>query len=230
MVYGIAAPGSLVLGTTSTQPITPIMPETPATTDVVVSISPALVGSPAVGQRLELGLNIIGGESVAGYQATVQFDTTALRYVSGANGDYLPTGAFFVQPKVEGNLVKLNAASLAGESNGDGTLATLTFEIIAVKASALMLTDVLLTNSAGEAFVPTLKNAEITETQQFKGDVNGDGIVNIQDLVLFASNLGQTGTNAADVNGDGIVNIQDLVLVASALGSSAAAPSVLPNH
>ena len=57
-----------------------------------------------------------------------------------------------------------------------------------------------------------------------KEDVNGDGIVNIQDLVLVASNLGKTGQNAADVNGDNIVNIQDLVLVAGALGNSAAAP------
>ena len=59
-------------------------------------------------------------------------------------------------------------------------------------------------------------------------DVNGDGIVNIQDLVLVASNLGKTGQNAADVNADGIVNIQDLVLVAGALGTSAAAPSIHP--
>ena len=61
-----------------------------------------------------------------------------------------------------------------------------------------------------------------------KGDVNGDGIVNIQDLVLVAGKLGQTGTNSADVNGDGVVNIQDLVLVAGALGTSAAAPSPHP--
>ena len=54
-------------------------------------------------------------------------------------------------------------------------------------------------------------------------DVNGDGVVNIQDLVLVASGFGQTGQNAADVNGDGIVNIQDLVLVAGAFGSGAAA-------
>ncbi|MDE0313650.1 MAG: cohesin domain-containing protein [Candidatus Poribacteria bacterium] len=199
---------------------------TPATTGVKVSISPASVASPAVGQQLTLSLNIAEGENVAGYQATVQFDTTALRYVSGANGDYLPAGAFFVEPKVEGNLVKLNAASLAGESNGDGTLATLTFEVIAVKASTLTLSDVLLTNSAGKAFVPTIENAQITETTQLKEDINGDGIVNIQDLVLVAGRLGQTGTNSADVNGDGIVNIQDLVLVAGALGTSAAAPSL----
>ncbi len=197
-----------------------------AITDAAVSISPASGPSPAVGQQLQLSLKIIGGEAVVGYQATVQFDRTALRYVSSANGDFLPAGAFFVQPKVEGNLIKLNAASLAGESNGDGTLATLTFEVIAVKASTLTLSDVLLTNSAGEAFVPTVENSEITETPQLKGDVNGDGIVNIQDLVLVAGQLGQTGTNSADVNGDEIVNIQDLVLVAGALGTSAAAPSL----
>ena len=57
-------------------------------------------------------------------------------------------------------------------------------------------------------------------------DVNGDGGVNIQDLVLVASNLGRTGQNKADVNADGIVNIQDLVLVAGALNNAAAAPSL----
>ena len=210
----------------STTPETP--PETPADTDAVVSISPASVASPAVGGQLEVRLNIASGEAVAGYQATVQFDTTALRYVSGANGDYLPAGAFFVQPKVEGNLVKLNAASLAGESNGDGTLATLAFEVIAAKASALTLSDVILTDNEGIGYAPSVENAEITEPTGLKGDVNGDGIVNIQDLVLVAANLGKTGQNAADVNGDGQVNIQDLVLVAGALGNSAAAPSLHP--
>ena len=58
-------------------------------------------------------------------------------------------------------------------------------------------------------------------------DVNGDGIVNIQDLVLVASNLGQTGQSRADVNGDGVVNVQDLVMVAGALGQgTAASPSL----
>ena len=223
VVYGITAPGDFALGAVSTQPTTPTTPETP-TTDAVVSLSPVSVASPAIGQQIEFSLNIAGGETVAGYQATVQFDTTALRYVSGANGDFLFAGAFFVQPVVEGNLVKLNAVSLSGESNGDGTLAKITFEVIAVKASTLTLSDVLLTDNAGVAYVPSLENAEITEQTQLKGDVNGDGIVNIQDLVLVASNLGKTGQNAADINGDGVVNIQDLVLVAGALGSSAAAP------
>ena len=44
-------------------------------------------------------------------------------------------------------------------------------------------------------------------------DVNGDGIVNIQDLVIVANALGKA---EPDLNGDGVVNIQDLVIVAKA--------------
>ncbi len=57
------------------------------------------------------------------------------------------------------------------------------------------------------------------------GDLNHDGVVNILDLVLVASQLGATGPSAADLNGDNTVNIQDLVLVANALDNGAAAPS-----
>ena len=58
-------------------------------------------------------------------------------------------------------------------------------------------------------------------------DVNDDGVVDVQDLVLVAQRYGQTGTNAADVNEDGIVNIDDLILVAAAIDAdAAAAPSL----
>ena len=57
------------------------------------------------------------------------------------------------------------------------------------------------------------------------GDLNHDGVVNILDLLLVASQLGATGPSTADLNGDNTVNIQDLVLIANALDSVAAAPS-----
>ena len=63
-------------------------------------------------------------------------------------------------------------------------------------------------------------------SETVREDINGDGVVNIQDLTLVAAQLGQMGEDMpADVNGDGVVNIQDLVLVGGAFGEGAAAPS-----
>ena len=73
---------------------------------------------------------------------------------------------------------------------------------------------------------------EITPTMEpplLLGDVNRDGVVNAQDLVLVAAQFGRREENNADINGDGIVNILDLVTVASTLGNAAAAPSVTPH-
>ena len=52
-------------------------------------------------------------------------------------------------------------------------------------------------------------------------DVNRDGVVNIQDLVLVAQAFGEYNEKA-DVNGDGAVNIIDLLRVASHFGEEVA--------
>ena len=48
------------------------------------------------------------------------------------------------------------------------------------------------------------------------GDVNGDGVVNVLDLILIAQHIGtlNPSNRRADVNKDGVVNILDLTLVA----------------
>ena len=60
-------------------------------------------------------------------------------------------------------------------------------------------------------------------------DLNADGVVNILDLVLVASEFGRDGENLrGDVNNDQMVNVFDLVSVASRFGERAvaAAPEV----
>ena len=59
----------------------------------------------------------------------------------------------------------------------------------------------------------------MNESPERPEDVNADGVVNIQDLVFVAANLGAIGQHAADVNADGVVNILDLVQVAGAFGN-----------
>ena len=191
-----------------------------------ISISPASVLSSNVGQQLKLSLNVADGENVAGYQAYVGFDSTTLRYVSSEDGGYFGQFAFILPAAATQNTVTLAATSLTGESQGDGTLATLTFEVISVKASAVRLSNVLLTNGLGESLRPCIEHGQITIPPGLDGDVNGDAVIDVLDLVQIATNFGQQGKHAADVNGDGVVNIVDLTLVAAGLWQNAAAPSV----
>ena len=55
-------------------------------------------------------------------------------------------------------------------------------------------------------------------------DLNSDGVVNILDLVLVASQFGTTHATA-DLNADGTVDMDDLVFVANAWGRVAGAPT-----
>ena len=196
-----------------------------ANANAIVSLAPSPVQSPVIGASLRLSLNIADGANVAGFQATVGFDPTALRYVSGTNGGYLPTGAFFMPPVVEENRVTLAVTTLAEAQHGDGALATLTFEVIAVKTSTLSLFEVHLVSPDGERWFPRAESGQVIAPPEIFGDVNKDGVVNIQDLVVVGSNFRQAGANSADVNEDGVVDILDLVLVADAIRNTATAPA-----
>ncbi len=230
--------------------------------NATVSISPASVVSPDVGGELTFSINIAGGENVAGYQVTVSFESATLQpivsfdsiasfdsttfYVSFTNGDYLPAGAFFAGPIVVDDWlgdtslgepifstkVILAANTLAGAANGDGTLATLTFQVGDFKPSTLTLSQVYLVDSDGKRWEVTMESAAVTippePEEEVVGDINRDGVVDILDLTIVGARFGQRGQNSADLNGDGLVDIVDLVLVASEFGDEAAAPSLYP--
>ncbi len=153
-----------------------------------VSVEPAEVESPAAGEELTVSINIAGGADVAGYQVTLNFDPTALSYVSRKNADYLPEGSFEVPAVlVEGgdtidessvtideSSVTIAATSLTGPaSDVDGTLATVTFEVVAAKASTIGLTGVIISDAAGQALeVATIMDGMVTVGH---GDTEADG-------------------------------------------------------
>jgi len=209
-----------------------------------IRITPYPVEAPAIGEQFTVNISITEGQNVGGYQATVEFDPTALRYVESINGDYLPPGAFFVPPVVSEKqrrvitpttnrlvsypIVTLGAAALAGTANGHGTLATITFEVLDLKESFLVPSDVILTDSDGEHLPHHFFGGLVIPSQIGPEDVNGDGVINILDLVKVAARFGQASDGTEDVNRDGVVNVVDLVKVAGALGGGAAAPSLHP--
>ena len=198
--------------------------------NAAVSVSPASVQSPDVGEELTFSLNIANGVNIAGYQAIVLYDRTALRFVDSTEGDYLAADGLFLGAGFFGKVTLV--ANTLEASNGAGTLVTLTFEVIDFKASTLILSQVYLVDSDGKRWEATTANGAVTEppepVEEIVGDINRDGVVDILDLTIVGARFGQRGQNRADLNGDGLVDIVDLVLVASEFGGEAAAPSLYP--
>lgn len=205
-----------------------------------VSISPDSVTSLTVGKELAFDVKITNGKNLSGYQATIEFDPDALEYIQTEYSTYLSEGVP-VQPiaNQHAGTVKLASLSLSGDvSNGDGVLATIKFKVNAIRTSKLGLRDVILSDNEGKTSYAWIDGAQIlksviTEDGEtitcstiISEDVNKDCVVNIQDLVLVATNFGKAGGNESDVNGDGRVDIIDLVLVAGAFGNTAGAPTV----
>ena len=127
----------------------------------VVSVEPAEVESPAAGEELMVSINVTGGAGVVGYQATVNFDATALEYVSAANADYLPAGAFPVIRPGDGSVL-VGAGGATAAAAADGTLATVTFKVIEAKASTISITGVVLSDAAAAELEVTTMDGMVT--------------------------------------------------------------------
>ena len=127
-----------------------------------VSIQPLEMESPAVGQDFSVDVAITDGENVAAYQVTVEFNPNTLALVDSKNADYLPVGAFVVPPIITDNDITLAATSLADASNGNGTLATITFAVVNVDPSTIKFTAVLLSDPDANQLDVITTNGQIT--------------------------------------------------------------------
>ena len=185
---------------------------------IVVSIVPASIESPGIGEQFSVTVDIANAQSVAGYQASLQFDSEALQYISWKQGTYLSGNIFVVPTVIKENQVSFASTASTMATKTEGTLLTITFKVITIKTSTLTLRDVILSSRAGVALPVTTEDGEIVEPPTPPWDVNKDGVINILDLTLVASHFGETGVIPADVNGDNVVNILDLTLVASHFG------------
>ena len=129
----------------------------------VVSVEPAEVESPAAGEELMVNINIMGGAGVLGYEVDISYDPTALSFVGSANADYLPAGAFATPPVESEGGVKISAASLAGAApDADGTLATVTFEVVEAKASMIGIAGVILAGANNTEIEATTMDGVVT--------------------------------------------------------------------
>ena len=127
-----------------------------------VSIQPLEMESPAAGKEFTVDVAITDGENVAAYQVTVEFNPNTLALVDSKNADYLPAGTFVVPPIITDNDITLAATSLADASNGNGTLATITFAVVDVNPSTIKFTAVLLSDPDANQLDVITTNGQIT--------------------------------------------------------------------
>ncbi len=171
---------------------------------------------------------------------TLQLITPGLSKISGDNqagvSGALLANPFVIEVRDENGSVLKGISVTFTVTTGDGTLNTThtTTDENGRAKSTLTLGPNLGTNTVevsaagiqGKAIFNAISD---TESPSMTADVNSDGSVNVLDLVVIASELGNAGINlAADVNGDGVVNVLDLILVAGMFDGAAAAPAAQP--
>ena len=174
---------------------------------------------------------------------TVEFDNQAHPAILKISGDNqkgassAPLSQPFIVEAQDGNGSALAGVSVRfAVTAGGGTLSTtITRTDENGRAQSTLTlgpnlgTNTVEVSAAGIESPVTFHAISDTESPPIEADINNDSSVNILDLILIASDLGNTGTNlAADVNGDGVISILDLVLVAGMFDGAAAAPSAQP--
>ena len=129
---------------------------------------------------------------------------------------------------LQGGVVVAAGDQLLVELKGEGGK-----EVVASQTQIITLADIRKGFAVINLQLPEKPELEVSESDgevkvpgtslqpQLTGDINGDGMVNIFDLVIAAGSLGKTGVGImGDVNEDDAVNIFDLVIVAGNFGKS----------
>ncbi len=191
------------------------------------------------GDTFTLNLNTENITDLAGWQADIAFDPNVLEAVEVTEGDFLKSegdDTFFQGGTIDNTAGKITGIFAVRQSasgaSGTGTLLSVTFMAKAGGETQVTLENFEFISITDDIIIPTVPpNISITVGEYPAWDVNQDGRVSIQDLILVAKDLG-SGTPAnlrTDVNRDGEINIQDLILVARHIGEStdsSAAPTI----
>ena len=156
----------------------------------VISVNPAALESPMIGEELTISLDITGGVNVAGYQVTVSFDPTALRFISSENGGYLPAGALTIPPLVKDDSVTVAAVAIGVSTpEEEGTLARVTFEVVSVKDSNVVLTNVILSDTNSDELPISTVDGMVTAPDSAE-------VFSIADVILILDSSGSMEWNA----------------------------------
>ena len=171
---------------------------------------------------------------LAEWKFDIAFDPTRLEALEVRKGYFLESEGgvtSFEKGTINNKLGKIRGLTEAVRNKnrvrGTGLLVSLTFSAKSGGETQLVLNNFQLTSGTGQAIPADPREVALVVKDRLIWDVNGDGLVNILDMVHIAQGFGKSVSlnSRADVNSDGTINILDLILVAQHLGESAAAAS-----
>ena len=178
------------------------------------------------GKQIVLPVILENTQAMAGYQFDLQLPAGVSLATDGAALTERATGLTLYSNALATNQYRFVVVSTAGNTiaTGNGAVMNLTLNVTddtANGANTVAISNVILTAKSGNnvsSVYSDQANITLTVGSYSLGDVNGDGYINVTDVVCIVYDiLGQTQTGfiriAADVNNDGEVNIADVTAV-----------------
>ena len=189
------------------------------------------------GDVFELVVAIENVKELAGFQFELTFNPKILQVLSVESvGEIFANGS--MQPDIDnssGVIRNIVAAKQGkGSFDGDGILLRSSFKALESGASEIKVDEMTLVDPNGKTIeICRIINANvIVEEPLHPWDVNGDGIVNVLDLVFVGQHLGEEITEPMkrnpDVNRDDIVDIDDITLIGQHFGEEYEVPQASP--
>jgi hypothetical protein len=185
-----------------------------------------------LGSNVTVVLHVDNATNLWSWKIQVTWDPTYLTMVADPReGSFLAAGNgfFLFTPYVHtpGALNEITDSRLTNDTvTGNGDLATFTFTKTQTGYNSTAFTGVTVTavamqDNLGNYATPMVVSGNMTTT--IPGDINGDGKVNLSDLVTLAVAYGSTPGSpkwkpTADLSGNGKVDLADLVLLATHYG------------
>lgn len=182
------------------------------------------------GSNFTINVNMANASGVAGLEFKLGFNASALQASSVTRGSFIPVSVTPITQIDNTTGFVLFNATLSVPLDGNGTLAVIQFQVLAnnQRNSTLHLYDVKLIDNSGQT--PTTLDGSFTNARTILGDLNGDGIVDINDAIVLSHAFGSLPGDP-DWNPDGnfspfpdpttgeqTIDIFDLILLAANFG------------
>ncbi|RZN35678.1 MAG: hypothetical protein EF813_08410 [Methanosarcinales archaeon] len=163
-------------------------------------------------------------ESITGVQFDLSFNTSLVSADSVIEGDLLSqngASAFFSPGTIDNAAGTITSVAGAITTPGatvssPGVFATIRMTAKSVEGtSSLDLSNVIVGDINGDPVSIMVNDGTVTITTCI-GDVNGDGTVDVLDMIRVGQHWEETGTSGwipEDVNRDGVINVLDMIII-----------------